>query len=98
VPTYLDQLSALDRAARAKGGRFSTLDLETRRGLLDEALRQAGVTEMPQRPSGQHVASDLMAHYFRSSGAWDACYQAAIGRETCRPIAVTTKRPIPLAR
>lgn len=98
VPKYLDQLAALDRAARGKGGRFSALDLETRRAILDEALAQARVDRLPPRPSGQHVVSDLAAHYFRSHEALDSCYEAVIGRQTCRPIAVTTKRPAPLAR
>src|SRR5258706_6430254 len=31
VPTYLAQLAALDAEARAHGGRWPTLDLETRR-------------------------------------------------------------------
>jgi hypothetical protein len=98
VPKYLEQLAALDHAARGRGGRFSSLDLEARRAILDEALTQARVDRLPPRPTGQHVVSDLAAHYFRSNEALDACYGAAIGRETCRPIAVTTKRPAPLAR
>src|SRR5215468_9254661 len=40
---YTTQLTALDRAARDKGGRFSTLDSTTRRALVDEALTAAGV-------------------------------------------------------
>ena len=36
---------------------------------------------------------DLMAFYFRSTEANDACYQALINREVCRPIAITTKKP-----
>ena len=39
-----------------------------------------------------------MAFYFRSSEANDACYQALINREVCRPIAVTIRRPEPLGR
>jgi hypothetical protein len=37
-----------------------------------------------------------MAFYFRSSEANDACYQALINREVCRPIAMTTRKPEPL--
>ena len=97
VPVYVAQLAALDRAAQARGGRFATLDLETRRALLDEALTQAAVERLPRRPTGQHVVADLMGYYFDSSEALDFCYQAAIGREKCRPISVTTVRPRPLA-
>jgi hypothetical protein len=96
VPTYIAQLAALDAAARAKGAAWGALDLETRRALLDASLAKANVRALPSRPSGQHVVSDLMAFYFRSSEANDTCYQAAISREVCRPIAITTRRPEPL--
>src|SRR5437667_7970683 len=38
VPGYGLQLTALDRAARAKGARWSALDLDARRALLDDAF------------------------------------------------------------
>lgn len=93
VPGYVAQLSSLEAEARAKGGRWSTLDLETRRALLDAAFIRAGLRNLPPRPNGQHVVADLIAHYFRSSEANDLCYRAAINREICRPIQITTKRP-----
>jgi hypothetical protein len=94
---YVSQLAALDADARAKGGRWSSLDLETRRALLDAALAKANIRTLPPRPIGQHVVADLMAFYFRSSEANDVCYSAMIQREVCRPIAVTISRPKPLA-
>jgi hypothetical protein len=97
VPAYVSQLAALAGAARGKGGSWSALDLETRRGLLDAAFTTAGVRSLPPRPAGQHVVVDLMAFYFRSSEANDECYRAMIQREVCRPIAITMKRPEPLA-
>jgi len=96
VPRYIAQLGALDRAARDRGGRFGALDLETRRAILDEALAAAEVRALPRRPAGQHVVADLMGHYFGSSEANDLAYRARIGRETCRPVRVTTERPRPL--
>lgn len=93
VPRYIAQLNALASAAMAKGARWSALDLETRRGLLDESLAAANVRNLPGRPSGQHVVADLMATYFRSSEANDDCYNALIHREVCRPIQVTTTPP-----
>lgn len=95
VPGYAAQLAALDRAARAKGASFAGLDLDARRALLDAAFAEAGVDRLPPRPSGRHVAADLMGHYFNSSAAADFCYQAHIGRQTCRLIPVTTRRPAP---
>ena len=96
VPGYLSQLTALRAEANAKGGRWSTLDPETRRGLLDTAFARAGVRGLPPRPLGQHVVVDLMAFYFRSSEANDLAYNALINREVCRPIAITTRKPEPL--
>jgi len=93
---YAAQLDALREAARARGGRFGALPLETRRALLDEAFTSAGVRNLPGRPDGKHVVADLMAHYFRSSEANDLCYDGRIGRNTYRAIAVTTVRPRPL--
>ena len=90
VTRYGSQLTALREAAQARGGRFGALGLEQRRALVDEALKQDGVTGLPGRPDGKHVVSDLMAHYFRSSAATDLCYNARIGRNTSRPIQVTT--------
>jgi hypothetical protein len=81
VPKYITQLAALDADARAKGGRWQTLDLETRRALLDAAFTKAGVKSLPPRPTGQHVGADLMAFYFRSSEANDLCHGALIQRE-----------------
>jgi len=97
VAGYVADLAALDREARARGGRWPALDLETRRSLLDAALAKAGVRTLPPRPVGQHVVADLMAFYFRSSEANDDCYRAMINREVCRPIAITTRRPQPIA-
>ena len=96
VMRYSSQLTALQGAARARGGRFGTLSLEQRRALLDEAFKQHDVRSLPGRPDGKHVVSDLMAHYFRSSPATDLCYNARIGRNTARTIQITTVRPAPL--
>jgi len=94
VPRYAAQLNSLSAAARANGvARWSALDLETRRALLDQALTAANVRNLPGRPLGQHVMADLMAIYFRSSQANDECYRALINREVCRPIAITTRKP-----
>lgn len=97
VVGYVAQLAALDADARAKGGRFASLDLETRRALLDASIARAGVRGLPGRPMGQHVVVDLMSLYFRSSAANDDCYRAMIQREVCRPIEVTVRRPEPKA-
>jgi hypothetical protein len=96
VPTYIAQLAALAAEAGTRGARWPALDLETRRRLLDASLTKANVRGLPARPNGQHVVSDLMAFYYRSSEANDVCYSAMINREVCRPIAITTRKPAPL--
>jgi hypothetical protein len=92
---YVTQLTSLDRDALARGARWSALDREQQRAILDAAFTSAGVRNLPPRPMGQHVVADLMALYFRSSEANDDCYKAMIGRETCRTIALTVRRPDP---
>jgi hypothetical protein len=96
APGYTGQLIDLQQAAQSRGGRFGSLPLEVRRELLDAAFKRADVRNLPGRPDGKHVVADLMAHYFRSSGANDLCYNARIGRNTYRAIRVTTVRPQPL--
>ncbi|MBM3808189.1 MAG: hypothetical protein FJW22_08315 [Acidimicrobiia bacterium] len=96
APGYTRQLVALQQAAQSRGGRFGALPIEARRELLDAALKAAEVRNLPGRPDGKHVVSDLMSHYFRSSAANDLCYNARIGRNTYRAIRVTTVRPRPL--
>jgi hypothetical protein len=94
APVYIAQLTALAAEAKARGGTWRSIDAETRRTLLDAALTKAGVRTLPPRPLGQHVVADLMAFYFRSSDANDDCYRALINREVCRPIAITTRKPV----
>ena len=96
APAYSKQILALQQAAQARGGRFGALPIEVRRQLLDAAFKAADVRNLPGRPDGKHVVADLMAHYYRSSGANDLCYNARIGRNTYRAIRVTTVRPQPL--
>ena len=93
---YATQITALQAAAKARGGRFGALSLEDRRALLDEALKSADARNLPGRPDGKHVVADLMSHYFRSSAANDLCYNSRIGRQTYRAIRMTTVRPQPL--
>jgi hypothetical protein len=97
APGYSKQITTLQQAAQARGGRFGALPIEVRRELIDAAFKAADVRNLPGRPDGKHVVADLMAHYFRSSGANDLCYNARIGRNTFRAIRVTTVRPPPLS-
>jgi len=94
---YVDQLAALERSAEQQGQKFERMPPDAKRALIEAALREAKVENLPGLPNGRHVVSDLMAFYFQSSEANDYCYRAQIGQETCRPLSVVTARPRPLA-
>ena len=90
---YPSQLAALDRAARARGAAFEALDAAARRTIVEAAIEAAGVDRLPARPTGDHVASDLMAFYFHGPSAHDLAYRAAIGRDACRGLPGSGSRP-----
>jgi len=90
---YGVQLDALDRASRSRGSTFAALDAAGRRAVLAEAIGAAKVERLPARPTGEHVAVDLMAFYFNSPEANDLAYRAAIGRDACRGLPDSDRRP-----
>ena len=83
APAYLRQLQALHLTGEPAADRAA----------VEAALEEAKVTALPQTPDGRHVATDLMAFYFRSSEANDLCYRAHIGRDQCRGLAGSEKEP-----
>lgn len=93
---YPAALDALDRAARARGAAFASLPVDARRAIVERALADAKIERLPPRPSGGHVAADLMAFYFNSSDANDLCYRAAIERDACRGLPGSEEPPEPL--
>jgi hypothetical protein len=84
---YRDQLRAL-----------APLDAAGKRAIVEAAIAEAELDRLPQRPSGQHVAVDLMAFFFNSSAGEDLLYNAAIRREDCRGLANSGERPAPLRK
>lgn len=95
---YPAQIAALDAAARAQGnGGFVAASLGQRRALVLAAIAETKLERLPARPTGAHLAADLMAHYFNSPAAADLCYRAAIGRDTCRGLPGSEKQPAPIA-
>ena len=91
---YAAQLAALDRAARGRGGAFESLEVSARREVVASAIAAAKVERLPARPTGDHVATDLMAFYFNSPEANDLAYGAAIGRDQCRGLPDSDRRPV----
>ncbi len=93
---YAEQLESLERAARDRGAPFRTLHLADARSLVEASFREAKIEQLPTRPAGRHGAADLMAFYFRSAGANDFCYRAAIHRFECRGLADAGAKPAAL--
>jgi len=92
---YPEHLGALDKAAResAHAAPFASLTIEARRDVLAAQLSASHVDSLSARPSGAHIASDLMAFYFNSSEAADRCYRARIGRDACRGLDGSDRPP-----
>lgn len=91
---YPAQIAALDTAARARGAaNFAAAPFAQRRSIIEAAVTDAKVDRLPARPTGGHIATDLMGHYFGSPEANDLCYRAAIGRDACRGLAGSDKAP-----
>jgi hypothetical protein len=94
---YPAHVAALDRAARDRGaGSFAAAALADRRAILEAAIAGSNIERLSARPTGAHIATDLMGHYFNSSPAADLCYRAAIGRDVCRGLPGSEKAPAPL--
>ena len=95
--SYPAQIAALDAAAKAKGAAgFAAASLDQRRVIVEAAIADAKIDRLSARPTGAHIAADLMGHYFNSPAAQDLCYRAAIGRDACRGLPGSEKRPTDL--
>jgi hypothetical protein len=90
---YAAQLADLDRGARERGFPFEQLEPGARQQVIAAALRTKKVDRLPARPTGDHIAIDLMAFYFNSPDANDLAYGVAIRRDQCRGLNDSDKRP-----
>jgi hypothetical protein len=98
VTRWTTQLDALDAVAQSKNGKpFKTLKVAERADLVRDALKSERLDRMPSVADANHVAVALLTHFYQSSSAADLCYEAHIGRGTCRPLAQQSKKPLPLA-
>jgi hypothetical protein len=91
---YAEQLQQLDAAG---AGGFAKLSMQGKRELLQSTLAQAGVSSIPPRPNGKHVATDLMSYFYGSSDGKDLCYKAAIRESDCRGLGSSAERPAALS-
>ena len=92
------QLDALEAGARKAGARsFAALPLERRREMVRAELTALNADRIPPVGRAPHVALALLAHWYGSPDAVDRCYEARIGKEACRPLAASARKPLPLA-
>lgn len=99
VTRWVAQLDALDRAAeRAQSRSFATLSFAQRQELVRAELDGVKADRIPPIARCPHVALALLSHFYNGSAATDLCYDAQILRENCRPLASSTRKPLPLAR
>lgn len=85
------QLEGLRRAG------FGAKSIAERRTTINRALAGERLDRMPDVADAPHVALGLLAFWYGSPEANDLCHQARIGRETCRPLAAQSRKPLPLA-
>ena len=98
-PRWTSQLAALDADARRSAGQsFATLTREQRQALVRASLAGERGESLPSPLAARHVAIALLAHFYESPAATDLCYDARIGRQQCRPLAVQRQEPVSLGR
>jgi hypothetical protein len=94
---WRQQLDALQRAAHDRHHRaFTALTRDQREEIIRAALANERLDRLPDPLSANHVAVALMAYYFGSPEATDLCYRAKIGKNQCRPLAHSSREPLPV--
>lgn len=94
---WRSQLAALETSSRTKHQRaFVSVTADQRRDILTSALSGERLNRLPEPLEANHVAMALLAWYFASPEAVDLCYNAQIGRNSCRPLVNAPRQPLPL--
>jgi len=83
---------------QALGPSFVSLSLAERQARLRRALEGGRFTGLPPVDRAPHLAIGLVSFFYGSPEATDLCYQASIGRESCRPLDTATRPPRPLGQ
>jgi hypothetical protein len=92
---WTKQLDDLDGAARSSSGSaFSSLSVPQRQAIVRQALTTERGTGLSSSPDGaNHVAAALLSFFYTSAAATDLCYEAKIGKNTCRQLGESSARP-----
>lgn len=75
---------------------FITRTRAERQNIVRAALTGLTLNSLPPVDRAPHIAVGLLAHFYDSPAATDLCYNARIGRNSCRPLAESPRRPLPL--
>ena len=94
--TQLDELEAQAQSKHQQ--RFRDLGVEQRADLVRAALAGQRLDRMPSVVDANHVAVALLAHFYDSPTATDLCYNAHIGKQTCRPLSAQMRKPLPMIK
>jgi hypothetical protein len=96
---WATQLDDLDARAQSKHQRiFRDLPVTDRTDIVRAALEGQRFDRMPGIADASHVSLALLAHFYDSSAANDLCYEAQIGKSTCRPLAASVRKPLPMLK
>jgi hypothetical protein len=96
---WMRQLDELDAKARASSGKaFAALAFADRQKLVREELSAERTASIGDVAGASHVGFAILAHFFTGPQANDLCYDAKIGKSTCRPLASSTAKPVAIAR
>jgi hypothetical protein len=99
VTRWMTQLDDLDARAQAlRQHNFRELSVTDRADVVRAALEGQRLDRMPSVAEASHVAVALIAHFYDSSEANDLCYEAKIGKATCRPLEASARKPLPMLK
>lgn len=99
APRWARQLDVLNAEARRIHRRaFAALSVTERRAIVQADPEMRKADRIPPIARAPHVALALLASFYGSSVATDLCYESVILRQHCRPLAASSRRPLPLAR
>jgi hypothetical protein len=94
-PGWRAQLTALDLEATNRTGQpFAKLDIAARREIVSRQLGEE--RSLPTPHQARHVALGLLAWWCATPDATDRAYRARIGKETCRALAQSPRKPAPI--
>ena len=99
APGWAAQLQGYDLLARKQqGAGLASLAPAKRNAFVRAQLANIRVTRLPADPlTAPNIAVALLAHWAASSEAIDFAYGVKIGKDQCKSLADSPRKPLPLA-